>query len=212
VKYTPSTLISESQPATNNFENESNVSTPVQSLGNQEVEIIEQPTNDDIQSPTPAVSSPTSEPPTPIPPTSTPELVTNIIPVWSSEENGVRININASGVYNISYAGDAYSPWPNEQDAGYQGWTTITRIYINSPVEWGTTEYGLVGPINHDLYLGPGGYYVNKEDAIASSQGDGRTVRLNEEDYLTIVTLDEKGRYFDNRSKVDVGITFLGSQ
>jgi hypothetical protein len=156
-------------------------------------------------------SSPTKPPPTSIPNTATPQPVTNVVPVWSIEENGVRVNINTSGVYEISYLDDAYSPWPNEQYSDYQGWTTILRIYVNSAVEWGTTDYGLVGPVNHDHYLGPGGYYLDKNEAISSSKGDSRTIRLSAGDYITLVTLDEKGRYFDNRGKVDIGITYLGS-
>jgi hypothetical protein len=143
--------------------------------------------------------------------TATTQPETNLISVWGVEENGVRIDINESGMYKISYQGDAYSPWPNEQHADYQGWTTILRIYINNSIEWGTTDYGLVGPINHDYYLGPGGYYFDKNEAISSTGNDSRTIRLDEGDYITLVILDEKGRYFDNRGKVDVGITYLGS-
>lgn len=143
--------------------------------------------------------------------TDTPEPVTNIIPVWAIEENGVRVNISTSGLYKVSYLGDAYAPWPNEQYEGYQGWTTILRIYVNKPVEWGRTDYGLIGPINHNDYLGPGGYYLDKSQAITVSMGDTRTFRLNAGDYLLFVTLDEKGRYSDNQGKVDVGITYLGN-
>lgn len=144
------------------------------------------------------------------PATNTPEPVTNIIPVWAIEENGVQVNISTSGIYKVAYLGDAYSPWPNEQYEGYRGWTTIVRIYVNRPVEWGRTEYGLIGPINQNDYLGPGGYYLDKNQAIAVSTGDSRTFRLNAGDYLLLVTLDEKGRYSDNQGKVDIGITYLG--
>jgi hypothetical protein len=140
----------------------------------------------------------------------TPEPSIIVIPVWAIEENGVRVNISSSGVYKISYLDDAYSPWPNEQYEGYRGWTTIVRIYINRTVEWGKTEYGLIGPINFDGYLSKGGYYLDKEQAIASAAGDSRTFRLNAADYLILVTVDEKGRYSDNQGKVDIGITYLG--
>lgn len=143
---------------------------------------------------------------TPIVPTATPQAIS----VWSIEENGVRVNIDTPGIYNVAYLGDAYSPWPHEDYTDYQGWTTILRIYVNSSVRWGMTEYDLEGPIDHDDYLGPGGYYLDKEDAIASSKGDSRTMRLNKGDYLTLVTLDQRGRYSDNRGKIDVGITYLG--
>jgi hypothetical protein len=154
--------------------------------------------------------STTKLPPTSLSNKATPQRVTKVLPVWSIEENGVRININTSGVYEVSYLDDAYSPWPNEQYSDYQGWTTILRIYVNRAVEWGTTDYGLFGPVNHDYYLGPGGYYLDKNEAISSSTGDSRTIRLNAGDFITLVTLDEKGRYFDNRGKVDIGITYLG--
>jgi hypothetical protein len=140
----------------------------------------------------------------------TPEIPANTITVWAIEENGIRVDIQNSGIYMLSYLGDAYSPWPNEQEQGYQGWTTIVRVYVNRPVEWGQTEYGLNGPINQDAYLGPGGYYLDKNDAIMASNGDSRTLRLNAGDYLTLVVLDEQGRYFDNKGKVDVQITFVG--
>jgi len=77
-------------------------------------------------------------------------------------------------------------------------------------VEWGMTPYGLIGPINEDDYLGPGNYYLDKNQAIATVKGDTRSFRLNAGDYLTLVTLDEKGRYGDNQGKIDVGITYLG--
>ncbi len=77
-------------------------------------------------------------------------------------------------------------------------------------MEWGTTPWGLIGPINHDDYLTPGDYFLNKADAIAAGPGDLRTFRLDEGDYLTLVTFDEQDRYADNRGKVDVGVTYLG--
>lgn len=135
---------------------------------------------------------------------------TSVIRVWAIEENGVRVNIPTSGIYKLSYLGDAYSPWPNEQFEGYRGWTNILRIYVNRPVEWGQTEYGLSGPVNHDDYLGPGGYFLDKREAIAAAKGDSRNLRLSEGEYLTLVTLDEKGRYGDNQGKVDIGVTYLG--
>ncbi len=160
-------------------------------------------------------TQPTEIPPTPttlplLPSTATLEPVTSVIPVWAIEENGVQVNINTSGVYKVEYLGDAYSPWPNKQAEGYQGWTTIVRIYVNRAVEWGRTEYGLIGPINQDDYLSPGGYYLDKNQAISTSAGDSRTFRLNAGEYLIFVTLDEKGRYSDNQGKVDIGITYLG--
>lgn len=143
-------------------------------------------------------SSPTSEPPM------------NLVPVQAAEENGIQVSINTAGLYKVTYVNDAYSPWPNDQSDGYQGWTTIVRIYINRSVEWGKTEYGLIGPINQDDYLSPGGYYLDKNQAMRTSTGDSRTFRLNAGDYLVLVPLDEKGRYRDNQGKVDVGITYLG--
>lgn len=165
-----------------------------------------------IASPTEPLHTPTLVVPTATLPaaTSTPELVTSIIPIWGMEENGVRVEVPTAGVYEVSYFGDAYSAWPNEQAEGYRGWTTIVRIYANRPVEWGLTDYGLTGPINEDAYLGPGGYYMDKTEAISSATGDSRTLRLQAGDYLTLVSLDQKGRYFDNQGKVDVGITYLG--
>lgn len=157
----------------------------------------------------------TESPPSPtlpvsLPVTPTPEPVTSVISAWAIEENGVRINISTSGIYKVAYLDGAYSPWPNEQYEGYRGWTTTVRIYVNRPVEWGQTEYGLVGPINQNDYLGSGGYYLDMSQAIATSAGDSRTFRLNAGDYLTLVALDEKGRYSDNQGKVDIGVTYLG--
>ena len=152
------------------------------------------------------VTIPTTQPTA----TNTFEPVTSTIPVWGMEENGVRVDVSTAGVYEVGYSGDAYSAWPNEQAEGYRGWTTIVRIYVNRPVEWGLTDFGLTGPINEDAYLGPGGYYLDKSEAISSSVGDTRTLRLQAGDYLTMVPLDEKGRYFDNQGKVDVGVMYLG--
>jgi hypothetical protein len=187
--------------------------TPVVQATATKAVVIEQPT----ATKTTVVEPPTATKPPPTPTglvlpsaTVTPQPVTNVIPVWAIEENGVRVNISTSGVYKVAYVGDAYSPWPNAQYEGYQGWTTIIRIYVNRPIDWGKTEYGLIGPINPDNYLGPGGYYLDKNQAIAKSQGDSRVFRLNAGSYLMIVTLDEKGRYNDNQGKVDIGITYLG--
>ena len=77
-------------------------------------------------------------------------------------------------------------------------------------MEWGAIPWGLIGPINHDDYLTPGDYFLNKADAIAAGCGDLRTFRLGEGDYLTLVTLDEQGRHADNRGKVDIGVNSLG--
>jgi len=178
---------------------------------------VEQPVATELP---PSPTTPILRPDTDIPPSPTvpvlpqatdnPKSVTSVIPVWAIDENGVRVNITASGIYKVSYLGDAYSPWPNEQYEGYRGWTTIVRIYVNRPVEWGRTDYGLIGPINQNDYLGPGGYYLDKNQAIATSTGDSRTFRLSAGDFVTLVTLDEKGRYGDNQGKVDIGITYLG--
>ena len=81
---------------------------------------------------------------------------------------------------------------------------------MNRAVEWGITEFGLPGPINEDGYLTPGNYYLNKNEAIASAGSDRRTVHLNAGEYITLIVLDEQGRYFDNQGKVDVQITYLG--
>lgn len=130
--------------------------------------------------------------------------------VWANEENGIQVDVNEPGMYNVAYIDDAYSPWPNAQYPDYRGWTTILRVYVNRPIEWGTTDYGLVGPINFDGFLGPGGYHLDKNEAIALSKGDSRNFRLNAGEYLILVTLDERGRYSDNQGKVDVEITYLG--
>ena len=122
------------------------------------------------------------------------------------------MDIGQSGLYKLSYLDDEYSPWPNEQSEGYRGWTNIIEVYINSPVKWGTTDYGLTGPIDQDVYIGPGGYYLNKNEAISAASGDYRQLRSNAGDYLTIVTLDEKGRYFDNRGKIDLELTYLSPE
>lgn len=183
---------------------------PTETINNSTPEIVEQPPATGTPLP-PPTSTPIPPPPptfTPTPPP--PQRVTNVISVSSKEENGVRVNIDTTGLYEITYWGDAYSPWPNDQSEGYRGWTNILRIYVNRPVEWGTTSYGLTGPINEDFYLGPGNYYLDKNQAIATARGDSRQIRLNAGDYLTLVTLDEKGRYGDNRDKLDIGISYLG--
>jgi len=169
-------------------------------------EIVEQSTATFTPIPLP---TPTLPAPTPLP-TSTPKPVTNLISVSSKEENGIIVNIDTTGQYEVAYWGDAYSTWINEHQEGYRGWTNILRIYVNRPVEWGITDYGLPGPINQDAYLGTGNYYLDKNQAIDIAKGDSRYFRLNAGDYLTLVTLDEKGRYEDNQGKIDVGITYLG--
>jgi|SRR5579859_58113 len=136
--------------------------------------------------------------------------VTSRVQVWAIDEDGVRVNVNALGVYNLTYLGDAYSLWPNDQSGDYKGWTTLVKIYFNRPIEWGLTEAGLIGPINAPDDLGNGGYYFDKNDAIAATQGDSLTLRLNAGDYLTLVVFDQRGRFGDNRGKVDVGITYGG--
>lgn len=150
----------------------------------------------------PSTNKPDTQPPD--------EPAASAISVWAIDEDGFRVDIDTSGVYRVAYLGEAYSPWPNEQYPGYRGWTNIVKIYVNRSVEWGQTDYGLIGPINEDDYLGPGGYHLDKNQAIASATGDSRTFRLNAGDYLILVPLDEKGRYSDNQGKVDIEVAYLG--
>lgn len=133
-----------------------------------------------------------------------------ILSIWGSNENGEIFRAERKGAYEIKYLGDAYSPWPSAQADGYRGWTTILRFYVNRAVEWGITDFGLPGPINEDGYLTPGSYYLDKNDAIASAGSDRRVVQLNAGEYITLIVLDEQGRYFDNQGKIDVEITYLG--
>lgn len=156
--------------------------------------------------PTP-LEIPTTEPTAAVTLRATP--TTDVISIWGIDEIGAKISVNKSCVYTIEYVGDAYSPWPFEEYTGYLGWTTIARIYINRPVDWGVTEYGLIGPINFDHYIGPGGYNLDKQQAVTSSIGDSRTIRLNDGDYITVILIDERGQYEDNRGKIDLGITCI---
>jgi hypothetical protein len=154
-------------------------------------------------------NTPVPEPPIPtIAPT--PEVTTEVISVWSTDDGGVEVPISQSGMYEISYLSGAYTPWPNEQAEGYRGWTNIIYIYINKPVTWGITEYGLPGPVSYDRYLGPGGYYIDPDEAAGVALGERRTLRLDEGDFLTLVVLDEQERYEDNQGDIDVGIKYLG--
>lgn len=194
--------------ATTTPDSPSSTNTPIAQATATDATVTQVPIATEILS-SPTVPVPATAPILP-PATDTPEPVTSVIPVWAIDENGVRVNISTSGVYKVAYLGDAYSPWPNEQYEGYRGWSNIVRIYVNRSVEWGQTDYSLVGPTNQDDFLGPGGYYLDKKQAIASATGDSRTFRLNAGDYLILVPLDEKGRYNDNQGKVDIGITYLG--
>lgn len=153
--------------------------------------------------PATATRAPASQPPVPNP-------VTNVISLQANEETGKQIPVTQSRFYRLDYLGDAYSPWPNENFDGYQGWTSIVRVYVNRPIQWGVTDYGLIGPIDHDDYLGSNAYYLAKEEAVSASVSSLRRHFLKAGDYISIVTLDEKGRYGDNRGKVDLGLTFLG--
>lgn len=168
-----------------------------------EITPTEKPTETPIPPPSPASNFLPSATPTP-------ELETINRTIWATEENGDRVDITKTGVYKVEYIGDAYSPWPDEQAQDYQGWTTIIRIYINREIEWGLTEFGLIGPINFDNYLTSGGYYINQNDAITNATEKSRILTLKAGDFLVFVTLDEKGRYFDNREKVDISITYIG--
>ena len=173
------------------------------------------------QSPGPAEPVAPTEPPT-LPPTNTPQppppTDTPVPPpppvtlsIWATDEDGEIFPAERTGRYEIKYLGDAYSPWPSAQAEGYRGWTTILKIYVNRPVEWGLTDFGLPGPVNEDNYLTPGNYYLDKNAAIASAANDRRQVSLNAGEYITFIVLDESGRYVDNQGKVDVQITYLGN-
>jgi hypothetical protein len=139
-------------PGTNTSGIEALTPTSTAVVDGQELEPTKQPTETDtppspevVERPTetPVLPTPTPVPLTPMPiiPTPTPKPVTNIIPVSSKEENGVRVNIDTTGRYEVAYWDDAYSPWLNELQEGYRGWTNILRIYVNRPVEWGMTPY-----------------------------------------------------------------------
>jgi len=136
--------------------------------------------------------------------------VTSLVQVWAIDEEGVRVNVNAPGVYNLAYLGDAYSLWPEAQVTGYKGWTTLVKIYFNRPVEWGRSQSGLIGPIDAPEFMGDTGFYIDRDAAINVTQGASRSFRLNAGDYLTLVVFDQKGKFGDNRGKVDIGITYGG--
>jgi hypothetical protein len=155
------------------------------------------------------LSASTNVPPTQ-PPTDPPMPSPVTLSVWATNESGEIFRAGRKGTYRVTYVGDAYTPWPSTEAEGYRGWTTILRYYVNRPVEWGTTDFGLQGPINEDGYLTPGNYYLDKNDAIASAGNDSRQVNLNAGEHITFIVLDEKERYFDNQGKVDVQIVYLG--
>ena len=120
-------------------------------------------------------------------------------------ENGIQINIQTTGFYVLKYDGNAYSPWADDTVEGNKGWATHIQVFINRPVEWGLTEYNLIGPVNFDAYLGASGYYVMKDAAVSATQDRSVSIgHLNTTDYITFVVVDEQGRYFDNRGQVNL--------
>lgn len=125
------------------------------------------------------------------------------------EENGIQVNFEQSGLFNISYDGEAYSPWPNDNHPDNRGWFTGFMIYVNRPIEWGTTEYGLDSPVNEDYYVGAGDYNLSKESTVQISQGARVQVRVDAGDYITIALIDERGQYGDNRGRIDISIEWI---
>jgi hypothetical protein len=138
------------------------------------------------------------------------EVPSVMLEVSAAVEQGVSINILATGEYEIAYLGDAYSPWPTEDHPGYLGWTTLVAVYNSRPVEWGVTPYEVVGPVNADGFLTPGGYFPTREGAANAAVGERLTLSLSAGDQLLLVAVDERGRYADNRGLVEVEILFQG--
>jgi len=162
------------------------------------------PPTDTVVPPTPTPMPPTNTPIQPTP-TFTPEPVKLSFVVQGKTEDGVRIDIETAGTYQLEYIGNAYSPWSTDASEGNRGWATHIQVFINRPVEWGRTEYGLIGPINFDAYLGASGYYMAKDAVVVATQGRSAYLgRLNEGDYISFVIVDERGRYTDNRGQVDL--------
>ncbi len=141
--------------------------------------------------------------------TSTPEPIVNVVGIPGYAEQGVQVNIPASGTYRVLYVGDAYSPWPSENEAGYRGWTSMLNVYLNRAVEWGTTDFGLEGPINQDYFIGPGEYLPSVEEVEAHAEGYYITLDLNAGDYLILIPIDEREQFSDNRGQVDIGIMLV---
>ena len=135
----------------------------------------------------------------------TPEPLRLSFSVPGDMENGIQINIQTTGFYVLKYDGNAYSPWADDTVEGNKGWATHIQVFINRPVEWGLTEYNLIGPVNFDAYLGASGYYVMKDAAVSATQDRSVSIgHLNTTDYITFVVVDEQGRYFDNRGQVNL--------
>lgn len=156
---------------------------------------------------------------TPVPPTNTPKPTATFTPVPvkinfsvpGNIEGGTRIDISTAGFYQLGYVGNAYSPWPSDGYEGNRGWATHVQAFINRPVEWGMTSYGLIGPINFDVYLGAPDYHLAQNAAIAATRGKVASAGyLNAGDYITFVVVDERGVYSDNRGQVDLVLVLVG--
>lgn len=158
------------------------------------------------------ISLPATSTSTPAPtlkPASTPVPQGELISIAGFEENGIKLNFSESGLYDIAYSGGAYSGWPNDDQPDNRGWSVSFLVYVNRPVEWGITDYGLPGPINEDFYVGPGGFYPTQQEAIKIAQGSRAQVRVSAGDFVTVALVDEQGRYGDNRGQLDLLVTYL---
>lgn len=141
--------------------------------------------------------------------TSTPPPESRVISIDGFEENGVRLNFEEPGLYDIAYLDGAYSPWPNDSHPDNRGWSVSFMIFVNDNVRWGTTEFGLPGPVDEDYYVGPGGYYPSQEEAMVIGQGSRQQIRVSEGDFATIAVVDEQDRYGDNRGMLTIQVTWI---
>lgn len=156
--------------------------------------------------PTPMPNHTPTTTPTVPPPTPTPTPLVIAVTVPSNSETGVRIDVTASGWYQLKYVKGAFSPWP-EGDPDSRGWATHIQAFVNREIEWGITSFGLPGPVNFDAYIGAEGYYSTVDGAVNATSGKIANLRqLKAGDYVNLVVVDERGQYDNNRGNVEVAL------
>lgn len=119
-----------------------------------------------------------------------------------SREEGVRFTASRKGRYIFTYAGGAYSPWPEAQPAQAR-WRTGISVYKNRPIEWIQRPHGpeddksfiYKEPSNPDGFIG--NYDVTTQSkAISIAQAASNLqFDLRAGEYLIFVAMDDQGWY-----------------
>ncbi len=176
------------------FINQPKISTPISQTTNTSAPTF---TTQPIDIPLPTKPTNKSVPETP----ETPETfkpVEMVVP--GNAGRGVKFKPTVDGTYIFTIKDGAYSPF--NQDGQGTFWRSILKFYVNKEIQWGTNEtFKQPNPLNEDIILGCWDK-ATKNEVVNCSRNLSTTINLKANDELTIIAMEDKNSFDDDRGEV----------